>query len=121
MLKKAGIVTAGVTAGLLAVSPLAFAGDGGYDRGHKHGDRTVVNADQVNNLDQARTSEQGGLINVGDINALNNANVLSCTLNSADIAASVLGILGGPATNGADAPHASECSPGSASQTNIQD
>ena len=121
MLKKAGIVTAGVTAGLLAVSPLAFAGDGGWDHGHKHGDKTVVNADQVNNIDQNRNSAQRGLVNVGDVNALNNANVLSCSLNSADIAASVLGILGGQATNGADAPSISECSPGSTSQTNVKD
>ena len=34
MLKKAGIVVAAVTAGLLAVSPLAFAGDKGGDNGN---------------------------------------------------------------------------------------
>lgn len=119
MLKKAGIVTAGVTAGLLAVSPLAFAGDGGWDHGHKGG--KTVNADQINSIDSARTSEQNGLVNVGDVNALNNANVLSCTLNSADIAASVLGVLGGQATNGADAPSVNDCSNGNTSQTNLQD
>ncbi|MDT7574243.1 MAG: hypothetical protein QOH17_576 [Pseudonocardiales bacterium] len=39
MLKKAGIVVATAAAGLLAVSPLAFAGDMGYghDHGHDHG------------------------------------------------------------------------------------
>lgn len=39
MLKKAGIVVATAAAGLLAVSPLAFAGDLGYhhDRDHGHG------------------------------------------------------------------------------------
>ncbi|OLL74211.1 hypothetical protein Ae168Ps1_2599c [Pseudonocardia sp. Ae168_Ps1] len=115
MLKKAGIVTAGVTAGLLAVSPLAFAGDGGH--GHGHGGD--VNAKQVNNIDQNDSNRQSGLINVGDVNALNNANVLSCSLNSVDIAASVLGVLGGQAVNGEDAPAVSECSPGSTSQTNI--
>lgn len=121
MLKKAGILTAGVTAGLLAISPLAFAGDGGWDKGHGHGhggDR--INADQINNLEKDRNSVQSGLINVGDVNALNNANVLSCTLNSADVAASVLGILGGQATDGEDAPGFSDCSQGE-SQTNVQD
>jgi hypothetical protein len=39
VLKKAGIVVATAAAGLLAVSPLAFAGDLGYhhDRDHGHG------------------------------------------------------------------------------------
>jgi hypothetical protein len=36
VLKKAGIVVATATAGLLAVSPLAFAGDKGDDDGHRH-------------------------------------------------------------------------------------
>ena len=36
MLKKAGIVVATAAAGLLAVSPLAFAGDMGYGHGHDH-------------------------------------------------------------------------------------
>ncbi|ANY07346.1 hypothetical protein [Pseudonocardia sp. HH130630-07] len=120
MLKKAGIVTAGVTAGLLAISPLAFAGDAGGD-GHKHGDKKVVNADQINNIDESRDSAQSGLVNIGDVNALNNANVLSCSLNGADVAASVLGILGGQAVNGEDAPSSSECSPGKTEQVNVQD
>ena len=38
MLKKAGIVVAAATAGLLAVSPLAFAGEAGdHHSGHDHG------------------------------------------------------------------------------------
>ena len=37
MLKKAGIVVATAAAGLLAVSPLAFAGDLGYHHDHGHG------------------------------------------------------------------------------------
>lgn len=116
MLKKAGIVTAGITAGLLAVSPLAFAGDGGHEGPKGHGDK--VDADQYNNVDSDRNSVQSGLVNVGDVNALNNANVLSCSLNGADVAASVLGVLGGQATNGDDAPSISECSPGKTEQVN---
>ena len=41
MLKKAGIVVAAAAAGLLAVSPLAFAGEGHYkgdDKGHHKAD-----------------------------------------------------------------------------------
>ena len=36
MLKKAGIVVAAAAAGLLAVSPLAFAGEKGDNHGHHH-------------------------------------------------------------------------------------
>jgi hypothetical protein len=36
VLKKAGIVVAGAAAGLLAMSPLAFAGDYGGESGHHH-------------------------------------------------------------------------------------
>lgn len=121
MLKKAGIVTAGVTAGLLAISPLAFAGGSGWDQDEKHHGGKTVNADQINNIDRDRVSgDQTGLVNVGDVNALNNTNVLSCSFNSADVAASVLGILGGQATNGEDAPQDSNCVAGD-SQTNIDD
>ena len=38
MLKKAGIVVAAAAAGLLAVSPLAFAGESGGHWGHDKGD-----------------------------------------------------------------------------------
>ncbi len=66
MLKKAGIVVAAAAAGLLAVSPLAFAGDkddhdghDGHDRGHG---KTKV--EDVNHIDNS--SE--GLINVAGNN-----------------------------------------------------
>ena len=41
MLKKAGIVTVGVAASLVAVSPLAFAGDKGH--GHHESDKDIKN------------------------------------------------------------------------------
>ena len=62
MLKKAGIVVAAAAAGLLAVSPLAFAGDkGDYDHGHG-GHHSA----QVNNAEK----NSSGLVNVSgnDIN-----------------------------------------------------
>ncbi|TWF75964.1 hypothetical protein FHX44_111851 [Pseudonocardia hierapolitana] len=55
MLKKAGIVVATAAAGLLAVSPLAFAGD-------DHGKTKV---EDVNHIDG---STHGGLLNVGGNN-----------------------------------------------------
>jgi hypothetical protein len=65
VLKKAGIAVAAAAVGLLAVSPLAFAGESGKSHhAHSHG-ATDVNSYQEN-------SE--GLVNVSDINA----NVLNC-------------------------------------------
>lgn len=87
MLKKAGILVAATAAALLAVSPLAFAGDkGGYD-GDDDGDR------QVNRVDNDRESNQLGLVNVGDVNALNDVNVCPAIPVAAGIG-DVLGVLG---------------------------
>ena len=61
MLKKAGIVAAAATAALLAVSPLAFAGDKDHDGHKRHSHATNVN--------EAGNSE--GFVNVSG----NNANV----------------------------------------------
>lgn len=81
MLKKAGIVVAAAAAGLLAVSPLAFAGDKGDDHGHhgSDGDNTVnsVNDD----------SENIGLVNVAD----NEVNVPVQACNN-DVPVNVLGV-----------------------------
>ncbi|MGI5125818.1 hypothetical protein ACQEVB_03275 [Pseudonocardia sp. CA-107938] len=59
MLKKAGIVVAGAAATLLAVSPLAFAGDKGGDdhHGHHHSSSATNNNGK---------SSKGGLLNVSD-------------------------------------------------------
>ncbi|HLU57429.1 MAG TPA: hypothetical protein VKZ81_18390 [Pseudonocardia sp.] len=57
MLKKAGIVVAAAAAGLLAVSPLAFAGD-------DHG-KSKTKVEDVNSIDG---STHGGLLNVGGNN-----------------------------------------------------
>lgn len=89
MLKKAGILVAATAAGLLAVSPLAFAGDKDHDyRGGNDGDR------QVNRVDNDRESNQLGLVNVGDVNALNDVNVCPAIPVAAGIG-NILGILGG--------------------------
>jgi hypothetical protein len=69
VLKKAGIAVAAAAVGLLAVSPLAFAGESGKSHhAHSHG-ATDVNSYQEN-------SE--GLVNVSDINANVPINALNC-------------------------------------------
>ena len=65
MLKKAGIVVAAAAAGLLAVSPLAFAGES-HGKSWGHGD--------VSSFEQ--NSE--GLINVSDTNVNAPINALNC-------------------------------------------
>lgn len=92
MLKKAGILVAATAAALLAVSPLAFAGDKGGDWGHGHGDSDGDR--QVNRIDNDRESNQLGLVNVGDVNALNDVNVCPAIPVAAGIG-NILGILGG--------------------------
>ncbi len=63
MLKKAGIVVAAAAAGLLAVSPLAFAGDKDDHKGHGHG-HGKSKVEDVNHIDQSNE----GLINVAGNN-----------------------------------------------------
>ncbi len=102
MLKKAGILVAATAAGLLAVSPLAFAGDkghdGGYDGGKDHNsshyergdvdididDRSVTNDvdiedSSVNNCDNEQSSNDestnGGGLLLGAVSVLNSSNV----------------------------------------------
>jgi hypothetical protein len=74
VLKKAGIVVATAAVGLLAVSPLAFAGD-------DHGKTKV---EDVNHIDG---STHGGLLNVG-------GNNISVPVNACDnqVPVNVLGI-----------------------------
>lgn len=102
MLKKAGILVAATTAGLLAVSPLAFAGDKYEDDhdGRNGGDRQVNRID----ADDDRESNQLGLVNTGDINALNDVNVCPAIPVAAGIG-NILGILG---TGAADADASSD-------------
>ena len=79
MLKKAGIVVAAAAAGLLAVSPLAFAGDKGDDWGHHDGDHAVNSVSD--------DSETVGLVNVTD----NEVNVPVQACNN-DVPVNVLGV-----------------------------
>jgi hypothetical protein len=92
VLKKAGIVVAAAAAGLLAVSPLAFAGD-------DHGKTKI---EDVNSIDG---STHGGLLNVGGnnltvpVNACDNqvpVNVLGVQvpLNDTHVLAELTGAIG---------------------------
>lgn len=69
MLKKAGIVAAATTAGLLALSPLAFAGDydgdhdGDHHGHHKSHHSKKVDCEQDNSVKNG-DNEQRGLVNV---------------------------------------------------------
>ena len=91
MLKKAGIVVAASAVSVLAISPLAFAGgkddDRDRDRGRDRGDST-----QVNQIDNDRSNNQNGLINLGDVNALNDLN--ACPSVATSGIGNLLGILG---------------------------
>jgi hypothetical protein len=90
VLKKAGIVVSGIVLGLFAVSPLAFAAGS-----------PTRSTEQIIG-DEGPVGPQTGLVNLGDVNALNGLNVCP------DVTALVgLGnVLGsGPvAQNAADAP-----------------
>ena len=89
MLKKAGIVVAASAAALLAVSPLAFAGDkGGEAHGHGHGGPDSV---QLNSVDKSATAS--GLIAIGAVNALNDVNVCPAVPVGVGIG-NLLGLLG---------------------------
>jgi hypothetical protein len=77
VLKKAGIVVATAAAGLLAVSPLAFAGDKD-DRDHDHDGKKKIKIEDVNHYDDSFKGR--GLINVTD----NNVAVNNCTQSVSD-------------------------------------
>jgi hypothetical protein len=98
VLKKAGMVVAVAAAGLLAVSPLAFAGDGDDHDGHRGGSMV----DGVNSIDN---SSDGGLLNLAGnnvavpVNACDNqvpVNVLGVQVpvNDVEVLAELSGALG---------------------------
>ena len=91
-MKKAGVVVAVTAASLLAVSPLAFATEPG-GRGHDEQDPQHRTVSQVNYVDRDRTSNQNGLINVGDVNALNDVNVCPGVAAAVGLG-NLLGLLG---------------------------
>jgi hypothetical protein len=110
VLKKAGIVVAAAAAGLLAVSPLAFAGDKDDHDGHGHGHHGKSKVEDVNNIDGSNS----GLINVAGnniavpVNVCDNqvpVNVLGVQvpLNDTSVLADLTGALGLGLLGNADA------------------
>ncbi|HTF51027.1 MAG TPA: hypothetical protein VK735_26585 [Pseudonocardia sp.] len=111
VLKKAGIVLAAATAGVLALSPLAFAGDyNGDNNGHHHngdngddddngGDHGDDNGAACYQKNKAKDDSdglhaQGGLVNVQDVTV--QVPIQACN-NS--VLEGVIGILAGHQSN----------------------
>lgn len=73
MLKKAGIVVATAAAGLLAVSPLAFAGDkDDRDRDHDHDGHKKVKIEKVEKLEDINDAESALVARPVAFNICNN-------------------------------------------------
>jgi hypothetical protein len=93
VLKKAGIVVATAAAGLLAVSPLAFAGDkDDHDNDNGHDGKKKVKIEDVNHFDDSFKGR--GLINVADNNvAINNCTQSVSDDDTLDLVDDVTGVL----------------------------
>lgn len=99
MLKKAGLIVAASAAGLLAVSPMAFAADGDHDGGHRGGHHQAEGIDK--SADGLIAGLNGNNVDV-PVQACNNnvpVNVLGVQVPVEDAAAAngltgALGILG---------------------------
>ncbi len=65
MLKKFGMVSVGVTAGLLAIAPMASASEGHHHGGGQHGTGNVQCGAEGGDLDNDATGE--GLLGVGQV------------------------------------------------------
>ncbi len=112
MLKKAGILVAASAAGLLALSPLAFATD--------EGDHYEIEDErQVNRVDDDRVSEQTGLVNVGDVQVVDDADVCPAVPVAAG-AGNLLGVLGNGAVS-SESGDVTCVNDESTDQTNIDD
>ena len=78
MLKKAGIVVATAAVGLLAVSPLAFAGEGHGKGGHDDGKDVDVASSSIQKDSQGLINAvNGNDVQVCNIDVLSNINALS--------------------------------------------
>jgi hypothetical protein len=96
VLKKAGIVVAAAAAGLLAVSPLAFAGDKGDDNGHRHhgGESNVIAGDHSEGLINASSNNIAVPINVCDNQVPVNVLGVQVPVNDVEVLADLSGALG---------------------------
>jgi hypothetical protein len=95
VLKKAGIVVAAAAAALLAVSPLAFAGDKGDDhgRGH-HGEANVIAGDHSEGLINVAGNNVAVPVNVCDNQVPVNVLGVQVPVNDVEVLADLSGALG---------------------------
>ncbi len=133
MLKKAGLTIAIAAAGMLAVSPLAFAGDYQWgDQGHGHGHgHSVVNKTNTNgNTSSGLVNVSGNNVNV-PIQACNNdvpiqAGILQGQVPIKDVTAALSGALAlfgtanSSVTQVTDNSRSCGDNSGSAGDTNVQ-
>lgn len=112
MLKKAGIVAAASAASLVAVSPLAFAGEKHeVNDSYKSKSYTEVNKQIGDNADQLASKDSAGLVNVSG----NNLNVSPQACGTAFNGNSLIqGALGGlfseaEAENGVNSDNSVDC------------
>jgi hypothetical protein len=94
VLKKAGIVVAAAAAGLLAVSPLAFAGDKGDDHGSRHASEANVIADSSEGLVNVAGNNFAVPVNVCDNQVPVNVLGVQVPLNDDHLLADLTGALG---------------------------
>jgi hypothetical protein len=94
VLKKAGIVVAAAAASLLAVSPLAFAGEKGHDKGHH--ESSISGSDFASKDGKGLVNVSGNNANV-PVQVCNNnvpVNVLGVQVPVEDLTGSLTGALG---------------------------
>ncbi|MDD7921928.1 hypothetical protein [Actinomycetospora callitridis] len=123
MLKKMGVVTVGVAAGLMVAAPFASAHESGHDSGHDSGHRSHHGSDSSDCNVTGGSSEANGGIDgdsflgnavvqapVGGANVLNVVcnDILNGNLSGNDVAVSVLGEEAEVPTPDAEAPEAPE-------------
>ena len=89
MLKKAGTAVALATAGLLAMSPLAFAGDRGE---HGHGGVDVTNQEN-----EQQSAQGNGILNGNNILSGNAVQVCGVNANAANNVIGAIGLFLGQA------------------------
>jgi hypothetical protein len=96
VLKKAGIVVVAAAAGLLAVSPLAFAGESHKDWGHGHGTEITSYEQNTEGLVNVTDTNVNPALNVCDNQIPVNVLGVQVPVNDTSILDGITGALGIP-------------------------
>ena len=96
MLKKAGIVVTAAAAALLAVSPLAFAGESHKDWGHGHGTEVTSYEQNTEGLVNVTDTNVNPALNVCDNQVPVNVLGVQVPVNDSSILDNLTGALGIP-------------------------